>query len=597
MKADFGSEAKMIIIGLAFNIESDGLTGHALYEQGFAYCWSGARGTVGITGGKYYFGCRVLSRQPVEMEDIPLDEQNVCRIGISRGDDPVGTLGETDHSYGFGGTGKFSNAGIFVDYGEKFGVGDTVICLVDLESEPWGSIEFCKNGRRLGIAKKLDTSARKLTWASAVFPHILLKNTVVEMQFSVEDGLIPVEGYAPWASAMKDGKAIPGPSLAGPTDCEVIMMVGLPASGKSTWVEKWVKEHPEKRYVLLGTNLALDQMKVNGLLQKNNYGERFDRLTDQATGIFNTLLSRASKVPRNYIIDQTNVYKSARKRKLKAFAFYHKIAVVVFPRADVLKLRVEKRYKEMGNDVPPEALIQMLANFVLPMTKDMRGTDEYFDQVIFTDLNRDEAQQHLDKRKMKCALASSLTSEIASTSGVKSVGVHPAYFTETFGGSDFGFSIYSVPDPEHSHPRISVTPARVAEGCSLVGRPTPYVPTYSANTCDGNHTTASSYPRISYPVQAKEAYQVSFTTPDILDRRNDFSRYKRHPLITQSHRPPARFKCHQSSCEPSYASHCRPATYGYQPPSSHIGPCPHVRSSPFAPPVIMLSPDVGGSPQ
>jgi heterogeneous nuclear ribonucleoprotein U-like protein 1 len=41
-----------------------------------------------------------------------------------------------------------------------------------------------------------------------------------------------------------------------------MMMVGLPASGKSTWAEKWMKEHPEKRYVLLGTNLALDQMKV-----------------------------------------------------------------------------------------------------------------------------------------------------------------------------------------------------------------------------------------------------------------------------------------------------------------------------------------------
>jgi len=53
-----------------------------------------------------------------------------------------------------------------------------------------------------------------------------------------------------------------GPSISKPWDCELMMMVGLPASGKSTWAEKWMKEHPEKRYVLLGTNLALDQMKV-----------------------------------------------------------------------------------------------------------------------------------------------------------------------------------------------------------------------------------------------------------------------------------------------------------------------------------------------
>lgn len=67
-------------------------------------------------------------------------------------------------------------------------------------------------------------------------------------------------------------------------------------------------------------------MQVPGLMRKSNYGERFDRLMDRATGIFNTVLSRAAKIPHNYIIDQTNVYKSARKRKLKPFAFYHKVA-------------------------------------------------------------------------------------------------------------------------------------------------------------------------------------------------------------------------------------------------------------------------------
>ncbi|KAJ6978968.1 hypothetical protein NC653_027210 [Populus alba x Populus x berolinensis] len=38
------------------------------------------------------------------------------------------------HSFGFGGTGKFSSAGILTDYGEKFGVGDTIMCCVDLET-------------------------------------------------------------------------------------------------------------------------------------------------------------------------------------------------------------------------------------------------------------------------------------------------------------------------------------------------------------------------------------------------------------------------------------------------------------------------------
>ncbi|GAB4824938.1 hypothetical protein Ancab_007810 [Ancistrocladus abbreviatus] len=427
---------------LDFNIEGDGLLGHALCEQGFAYCWSGARANVGISGGKYCFGCKIISDQPVDMEDTPSSEQHVCRVGISRGDDAVGSLGETEHSYGFGGTGKISNARRFSDYGEKFGVGDTIVCIVDLESKPWASIGFSKNGKWLGIANHFDAGPnglalrdlqiRERQCESAVFPHVLLKNVVVQMQFSIEDGLVPEIGYKPWACAIEDQNAIVGPTFSDPTTCEVIMMVGLPASGKTTWAEQWVKEHPEKRYILLGTNMVLDQMKVPGLLRKNNYSERFDRLMDRATRIFNTLLSRAAKTPRNYILDQTNVYKTARKRKLKPFAIYHKIAVVIFPKPEELKVRAEKDSKKWERKCPLRQL--MRSNFVLPLSKDMHATDEYFDQVWFPELNRAESQRCLDD--MKCALADASTPKLKSghSLGSRESSIH----------SDSGFSPYSL---------------------------------------------------------------------------------------------------------------------------------------------------------
>jgi hypothetical protein len=56
-----------------FDIEHNGLEGHALHHKGFAYCWSGARATVGIRGGKYCFACKVIATQPVDMEDTPSD--------------------------------------------------------------------------------------------------------------------------------------------------------------------------------------------------------------------------------------------------------------------------------------------------------------------------------------------------------------------------------------------------------------------------------------------------------------------------------------------------------------------------------------------
>lgn len=252
-------------------MEGNGLRGSALHEKGFAYCWSGARADAGIIGGKYCFGCKVVSTQPVEMEDTPHDKQHLCRVGVSTGDEPVGSLGESYCSFGYGGTGKFSAANEFLDFGEKFGVGDTIVCAVDLESKPLASIGFSKNGNWLGVAKQFDASgmglgvdaaASNLPWKSALFPHILLKNVEVVMHFSLEDGLVPEDGFKPWACAFEDQKAILGPAFSDISCCEVMMMVGLPASGKTTWAEKWIKEHPEKRYVLLGTNLVLDQMKV-----------------------------------------------------------------------------------------------------------------------------------------------------------------------------------------------------------------------------------------------------------------------------------------------------------------------------------------------
>lgn len=243
-----------------------------MHDKGFAYCWSGARATVGIRRGKYCFSCKVIARQPVEMEDTPPDQQNLCRVGVSRGDDNVGSLGETDHSFGFGGTGKFSTGGKFLDYGSKFSVGDTILCAVNLESHPLAELSFSKNGTQLGVAKRFDsgpkgmevtgTPLKKLSWESAIFPHVLLKNVVVQMQFSIEDGLVPLEGYKPWNSSLQDGNGLIGPQFGSAKECEVLMLVGLPAAGKTTWAENWVKSHPEKRYMLLGTNLALEQMKV-----------------------------------------------------------------------------------------------------------------------------------------------------------------------------------------------------------------------------------------------------------------------------------------------------------------------------------------------
>ncbi|KAI4296621.1 hypothetical protein L6164_036567 [Bauhinia variegata] len=390
---------------LDFNIKRDGLGGFPICRGGFAYCWSGARANVGITGGKYCFGCTVISEALLEL--LGIEQENVCGLGISRGDDIVGNLGVSDYSFGYGGRGKFSNGGKLLDYGQEFGIGDTVVCCVDLENKPLASIGFSKNGKWLDIATRfdagpsglgvVDSPPKDLAWESALFPHVLLKNVKVKMHFSIEDGLVPQEGFKPWATAIEDQNFILGPTCCDKRNCEVIVMVGLPASGKTTWTEKRVKEHPEKRYVLLGKNLFLDRIKVPGLLHENNDG-RLHCLMDQASRMLNLMISRAAKTPRNYIIvDEKNLCRYRRRHRFVPFLDFWKIAVITFPKPEELKKRFEKIYKETGRITQPDALNSMLAKFVLP------GSDESFDETLYVELNQDESCKYLEQMKQDFA--------------------------------------------------------------------------------------------------------------------------------------------------------------------------------------------------
>ena len=48
----------------------------------------------------------------------------------------------------------------------------------------------------------------------------------------------------------------------------MIMLMGLPGCGKTTWTEKHVFEHPEKRYNVIGTTRLEDRMNVSVFEQK-----------------------------------------------------------------------------------------------------------------------------------------------------------------------------------------------------------------------------------------------------------------------------------------------------------------------------------------
>ncbi|MCO5597100.1 hypothetical protein L7F22_051174 [Adiantum nelumboides] len=542
---------------LDFTVEADGITGSDLCNEGFAYCWSGARATFGVKGGRYCFGCRVTENQPVTMEDTAKDQQNLCRVGLSRGDSDVGSLGESSPSFGYGGTGKFSHGGHFSNYGGAFGIGDIIICAVNLENPSRAKISFAKNGKWLGEALEFDASSRgldiigALDYNKCLFPHILLKNVKVRMMLSIDHGLQPLEGYKPWDAAVNDGNAVEGPQAATGCDGEVIMMVGLPGSGKTTWAQKWVREHPNKRYVLLGTNLALDQMKVPNLVRKRNYGERFERLMGRATKIFNQLMDRASKSSRNIIIDQTNVYRGARIRKLKDFQNFVKIAVVVFPHPEELRRRTSARAQEMGKEVPEAAVREMLANFTLPNSKAMLNSVEPFDEVWFTELQKVDAERYLAEMKsastVKTRGSSSLQKDTTATENSFAL-QQGSHSTTAYKLQDLRESPHlPVPSPISQLPYTQVPYPFTSRHSTLRGGQVTFLKQYpgeGAISCYGGHQE-------ELPVAADYARE----TP-VKSFNNDPSFYDRRESYVPSH-----YGFHSRSLQGSYGPSNRGSAY------------------------------------
>ncbi|XDV28654.1 hypothetical protein PO909_031881 [Leuciscus waleckii] len=369
---------------LHFKVSRDRCSGYPLTIEGFAYLWSGARATYGVSKGRVCYEMKILEN--VSVKHLPSSEPDphVVRVGWSL-DSCSTQLGEEPFSYGYGGTGKKSSSCKFEDYGEKFGESDVIGCYIDFDSHEQVKMAFSKNGKWLDVA--FDISKEELA-GRALYPHVLVKNCAVQFNFGQqEEPFFPLpDGYTFIGTVDMENRVR---GTVGPTnksDCEVLMMVGLPACGKTTWASKHAEMNPEKKFNILGTNAIMEKMKVMGLRRQRNYAGRWDILIQQATQCLNRLIQIAARKKRNYILDQTNVYGSAQRRKMRPFEGFQRKAVVICPSDEDLKERTLKQTEE-GKDVPDHAVLEMKANFALPEVGD------FLDEVTFVELQKVEAEE------------------------------------------------------------------------------------------------------------------------------------------------------------------------------------------------------------
>jgi len=164
----------------SFAVAEDGMLCQAREQRQ----WQGARSTVGVVRGKYYYEATVT-------------DEGLCRVGYST-DKAVLDVGIDDKSFGFGGTGKKSTRKQFDSYGEAFGIKDTIGCFIDCDN---GSIKFSKNGR---VFEKAFDIPRNLM-GSAFFASVTLKNA--ELRFNFGDSEFkhpPNGGYVGLSKASAD---------------------------------------------------------------------------------------------------------------------------------------------------------------------------------------------------------------------------------------------------------------------------------------------------------------------------------------------------------------------------------------------------------
>ena len=176
------------------NVSEDGLTAQPLVSNALCKLWSGVRANASALHGKLYFIVEILE----ELQED--DGTHEVLIGLSTRVSDVAQLG-TGSSYAISSTAEKWTAAKAEAFGIKFGVGDKVGCFLDLESDTC-TVSFAVNSNWLGVAYGVTRPVRPQT---ALFPHILLKNVKVKVDFTSQiaegDTNWPAEAtfYQPWA--------------------------------------------------------------------------------------------------------------------------------------------------------------------------------------------------------------------------------------------------------------------------------------------------------------------------------------------------------------------------------------------------------------
>jgi predicted kinase len=148
----------------------------------------------------------------------------------------------------------------------------------------------------------------------------------------------------------------------------VIITVGAPGSGKSTWIKKYKTTNPHV------TVLSSDDLRAVFGKDENDQsvsGRVFEHMENE--------VDRLLREGKDVCIDATNMHRKARKPWVNLAAMHnaHLIAYVFIVDRDILIERNQKRGASGGRNVPVDVIDRMLNNYVVP------SKEEAIDEVKF----------------------------------------------------------------------------------------------------------------------------------------------------------------------------------------------------------------------
>uniref|UniRef100_A0A672H0J2 B30.2/SPRY domain-containing protein n=1 Tax=Salarias fasciatus TaxID=181472 RepID=A0A672H0J2_SALFA len=327
---------------LHFEAGPDGSSGQPRFWARFPLLWSGCRLTHGVQQGRASFEVRL------ERKLLFLFKYTNRYVSIS-------ITGKDELSFSYDGCGQKVSAGRGEQFGESFSEGDIIGCFASFSIDGAVELSFHKNGSSMGVAFSLAPSVLQ---GRPLFPHVLCKSCSV--RFHLDPSASPwypgPPGFTPLV-ALPAGQRVRSRPCKSPADpslaCQVVLMVGLPGSGKSFWAKTHMKQHPEKQFRLLGTEELLACMIVS-----QSTGLPLSML-QQASQCLTALIKVAAETPGNYILDQCNVHFSARHHKLQLFAGFRRVVVVVFPSAPEWRRRLSQRQLSDGEAIPATSLLKL----------------------------------------------------------------------------------------------------------------------------------------------------------------------------------------------------------------------------------------------